>query len=187
MAPSGHRVDPSGLRDVPRVALFVATGCYTGLIPWASGTFGSLLGLCIALIPGIWSPVFLLPLTLIGFWAGLVSSRPVVAAVGHRLTAIAALTKSAFQGTHSHGPADPSMVVIDEIVGMWVTLLFVPFSWPAAAFGFVAFRAMDILKPEPARHLERLPNGWGIMLDDLVAGLYANLLCQLFSRLVLPG
>jgi phosphatidylglycerophosphatase A len=79
-----------------------------------------------------------------------------------------------FQGG-AHATADPSIVVIDEIVGVWIALWMLPYSFVVIALAFVAFRAFDIVKPPPARQLERIPNGWGIMLDDVAAGLYANL------------
>jgi phosphatidylglycerophosphatase A len=69
-------------------------------------------------------------------------------------------------------------MVWDEVIGMWATLAFLPLTpWTAAA-GFFVFRIMDILKPYPARDLERLPDGWGIMADDLMAGIYGNLLLR---------
>jgi len=73
------------------------------------------------------------------------------------------------------------MVVIDEMVGIWVTLLLLPRTPLIILCAFITFRAMDILKPEPARSVERVPNGWGIMLDDVVAGMYANLIMQVFA------
>ena len=76
------------------------------------------------------------------------------------------------------GMKDPGVVVIDETAGLFVTFLGVPMGWTAAALGFVLFRGMDILKPPPARQFERLPGGWGIMCDDLMAGVYANLLVR---------
>ncbi|MCK7519211.1 MAG: phosphatidylglycerophosphatase A [Ignavibacteriales bacterium] len=66
---------------------------------------------------------------------------------------------------------------------MWVSLFLLPFSWTAWILAFVLFRLMDILKPEPARYLERFQDGWGIMLDDVVAGIYANL----GARVLLAG
>jgi phosphatidylglycerophosphatase A len=69
---------------------------------------------------------------------------------------------------------DPSQVVIDEVVGQILTFLLLPhasYAWLAA--GFLLFRIFDILKPFPARQAERIPRGWGIMVDDVVAGLYA--------------
>ena len=71
---------------------------------------------------------------------------------------------------------DPGVVVIDEVVGQWVTLLFLPFTPAVAAAGFLLFRVLDVFKPWPARQLESLPGGWGIMSDDLMAGIYGNLL-----------
>ncbi len=76
---------------------------------------------------------------------------------------------------------DPGLVVIDEVAGMLVTLLAVPVGLSGAVVGFLAFRLFDIIKPFPARQAERLPGGWGVMTDDLVAGVYA----QGFLRLLL--
>ena len=68
------------------------------------------------------------------------------------------------------GLKDPGIVVVDEVVGQWVTLTALPFTPLTAAVGFLLFRAMDIVKPWPARDLERVPRGWGIMADDVAAG-----------------
>jgi phosphatidylglycerophosphatase A len=70
---------------------------------------------------------------------------------------------------------DPGIVVVDEVVGQWVTLTALPFTPFTAGLGFLLFRVMDIVKPWPARDLEDVPGGWGIMLDDVAAGIYANL------------
>jgi phosphatidylglycerophosphatase A len=71
------------------------------------------------------------------------------------------------------GREDPGFVVIDEVAGQWIALLGCPFNWPHALIAFVLFRLFDITKPFPARQLERLPQGWGIVFDDVAAGLYA--------------
>ena len=76
------------------------------------------------------------------------------------------------------GSEDPGPVVIDEVVGMLVTMFAVPLTWSAVAAGFFAFRIMDIVKPFPARRFERLGGGLGIMADDVAAGVYANLVLQ---------
>src|SRR5439155_3255396 len=73
---------------------------------------------------------------------------------------------------------DPGLVVADEVVGMWVSLLGLPLTGVTAVAGFVLFRVFDVFKPYPARDLERLPGGWGIMCDDVMAGIYANLLLR---------
>ena len=79
--------------------------------------------------------------------------------------------------------SDPSHVVIDEVAGQMLTLVAAPLSWPAQIAGFVLFRVFDILKPPPIRRLERLrPEGVGIMVDDLGAGLYGFLVLQLLLR-----
>ena len=79
----------------------------------------------------------------------------------------------------SLGRKDPGVVVVDEVVGQWVSLLFLPFTPAVAAAGFVLFRVLDVFKPWPARQLESLPEGWGIMSDDVMAGLYANVLLRI--------
>jgi phosphatidylglycerophosphatase A len=82
------------------------------------------------------------------------------------------------------GRDDPGACVIDEGAGMCLTLLFLPIGrpWITFLFAFAAFRLFDVLKPPPAKQLENLPLGWGILMDDLAAAVYANLLCQLLLR-----
>ena len=165
-----NRTDPPRL---PLLTRLIATGLFTGYSPWASGTIGTLTGVLIYAIPGVEQPPVLLGLIVIGFFAGVVTSRRVAAAYGGTLTSTAARAKELFQPHSGHG-ADPSIVVIDEIVGMWISLLWVPKSLATVLFCFLIFRILDIIKPQPARLLERLPGGWGIMLDDVIAGAYTN-------------
>ncbi len=73
---------------------------------------------------------------------------------------------------------DPSRVVIDEVLGMWITMLFVPLTALNLLLGFILFRLFGIWKPLGVRRLEAVPGGWGVMLDDLLAGIYANLSLQ---------
>lgn len=167
----GHDPGPSSL------ALFIATGAYCGYSRWAPGTVGTLLGLAVVLIPGVESAPVLSGMILVGLIGGARTAQTVAAAVGDRLTPLASRLKSRFQPrTERH--ADPSIVVIDEIVGIWIALLLLPKTVVAYAVAFLLFRLFDVLKPQPARALERLPGGWGIMLDDVVAGVYANLGAQ---------
>lgn len=77
------------------------------------------------------------------------------------------------------GQKDPSHVVIDEVAGQLLTLVAAPIVWPALLAGFILFRAFDIVKPPPVRSLERLPEGTGIVVDDLGAGIYALIVLQL--------
>ncbi len=131
----------------------IATGVYSGYAPVAPGTAGSLVGLLIYLIPGIeqWLPLSLI--TVIFFFAG--------AAAAGRMERI-------------HGK-DPSIVVIDEIVGMWISLFLLPKTAGVAILAFFFFRGYDIIKPPPARMVERIEGGFGIMLDDVFAAIYANI------------
>ena len=71
------------------------------------------------------------------------------------------------------GKKDPGFVVIDEVAGQWITLLFSPADWRHGLIALILFRLFDITKPFPVRHLESLPEGWGIVFDDVAAGLYA--------------
>lgn len=75
---------------------------------------------------------------------------------------------------------DPSKVVIDEVLGMWVSMAFVSITIPNLLIAFFLFRLFDIWKPWPIRKLESLPGGWGVMLDDLLAGIYANICMHLY-------
>jgi phosphatidylglycerophosphatase A len=84
------------------------------------------------------------------------------------------------------GRKDPGVVVIDEIVGQWIALILIPLCLWTTIGAFLLFRLTDIVKPYPARQLEALPGGWGIVADDLMAGLYANLLLRV-ALLVWPA
>jgi phosphatidylglycerophosphatase A len=80
---------------------------------------------------------------------------------------------AATQVARGSGNKDPQFVVIDEVAGQLVTLIAVPFAWKSFLAGFILFRMFDIVKPPPVRQLEALPEGAGIVLDDIAAGLYA--------------
>jgi phosphatidylglycerophosphatase A len=173
-------------REASPLTRLIATGFYVGYIPWGSGTFGSLLGLLLCLPPGVLSSPFF-PLAVVAvFFIGVYVSGRVALAEGHRLTRSAAAAKEAFQpGVHAH--PDPSIVVIDEIVGMWISLLWLPVSLPSFVIAFLAFRIFDVTKPQPANLVEHFPGGWGIMLDDLVAAVYANLGTRIVLFLLTPS
>lgn len=86
---------------------------------------------------------------------------------------------------------DPKQFVLDEAAGMWIALLAIPFTDAKSLLvivvvQFFLFRIFDIIKPTPARQLEKLPLGWGIMTDDVIAGLYANIAGQILFRLIFP-
>jgi phosphatidylglycerophosphatase A len=137
------------------LATALATGFGAGYSRFAPGTAGTLVGLVLFWPIHALAPAYQLAATVVLFLASVAASGHVARRVGRK---------------------DPGLVVADEIVGMWITLLFVPLSPAAVVAGFLLFRAMDILKPPPARGFESLPGGWGIVMDDVMAGVYANLL-----------
>lgn len=141
-----------------RVKLFFATGFFTGYFPIASGTVGSFLAILIyLLIPGFDQPYILIIFILLLLVIGIYSSDFAEKVYGF----------------------DPPEVVIDEIVGMWFTMLFAPKTYVLAAIGFILFRIFDIIKPFPAKQSQELKGGLGIMLDDLIAGFYSLLILHL--------
>jgi phosphatidylglycerophosphatase A len=103
--------------------------------------------------------------------------------VGLALLAIAVGIPAATRFSRATQAKDPQSVVIDEVAGQWITMLFAPVSWKTLLVGFILFRAFDILKPPPVRQLEQLPEGTGIVMDDVAAGLYALLVMQLVLHL----
>lgn len=140
-----------------RLVVVIATGAYLGYVGPAPGTLGSLLGLFLLwpLSPG--TTQVLVTLVLIG--VGLVVAGRAAKVMGAQ---------------------DPSAIIIDEIAGIAVATALLPPRVLERAVAFVLFRLFDITKPFPARQLERLSGGLGIVGDDLVAGLYANLLVQVW-------
>ena len=110
---------------------------------------------------------------------------PAYAAATAALTALA-ITAAARAGAYWQ-VADASPIVIDEVVGYLVTMMLVPFSWKAVAAGFVAFRVFDVLKPWPASAFDRVKSGFGVVMDDVAAGVWAWVaLAVLRSLRVLP-
>ena len=139
-------------------ARFVASGAYAGFAPIAPGTAGSVLALAVWwLVPERfpWPSWFLV-------LAGVFVAGVHTSAIAER-----------------EWGKDPPKVVIDEIAGCFVALLLLPKSLFTALLGFTLFRFFDIIKPFPVHRSQRLPGGWGIMADDLIAGTYANVVVRL--------
>jgi phosphatidylglycerophosphatase A len=135
------------------VALALATSAGIGYVPFAPGTVGSLAGLLL--------------------WWLLPESLALQATVIGGLFVLGSWSASVAE--RHFACTDPGPVVIDEVMGMLVTLFLNPVGWIGATIGFLLFRASDIVKPYPANRLERLHGGVGIMADDLMAAIYANL------------
>src|SRR5271165_4597483 len=101
------------------------------------------------------------------------------AAIFLAVLAVAIGIPAATQVSRATGLKDPQFVVIDEVAGQLITLIFVPVSWKSLLLGFILFRGFDIVKPPPVRQLEHLPEGIGIVLDDVGAGLFALAIMQI--------
>ena len=142
-----------------RAVLFLATGFLIGTVPFAPGTFGSIIGLPICflitrlnILPSVICTILFI---LFAIWIAGAAEKE--------------LKKK-----------DPGEIVIDEIAGLIVTFIGIPFTLKTVIVGFIIFRAFDILKPFPIGFLEKkVAGGPGIVLDDVLAGLYANLILRL--------
>ena len=137
--------------------MLIATWFGTGLLPWAPGSWGSLAALpCAWVIVHIAGPAALAAAAMLVFALGWWAAAAVAAASGNE---------------------DPGFIVVDEVVAQWLVLAPAPLDWRVYAAAFLLFRIFDITKPWPARAIERrVKGGLGIMLDDIVAALYAVVL-----------
>jgi len=133
------------------------TGFYSGYFPVASGTAGTIVGVALYLLLFIitdnylWQANFILVLIV-----------------------IYPSFKLGDAGAEFFNKKDPSEVVLDEIIGFWISILFFSYDWYVIIAAFFIFRFFDILKPYPCNKLEKLKGGYGIMLDDYMAGIYTN-------------
>lgn len=144
-----------------RPACFLAYGFGSGLAPKAPGTFGTLAAIPLFLMMQNLSLMSYLSVVLLGFVAGIWICQ---------------------QAVNWLGQEDPSAVVWDEFVGYWVTMIAAPTGWQWVIAGFVLFRLFDILKPWPISWCDKkLHGGFGIMLDDVVAGLMALIVMQVLA------
>jgi phosphatidylglycerophosphatase A len=151
---------------VNRVAVALATCLGCGYFPWGPGTIGSLVAIIIAVV--------------LHFSAG--ASRPALLIA--TLVLLAPAIWASTQTARLHGRKDPSVVVIDEVLGQWVTLLgATALRWKSFCAAFLLFRLFDIWKPWPVRNFEKLPEGVGIVADDLAAGIYGALILYIVGKL----
>lgn len=145
-----------------KFVLMLATGLGSGYIPLMPGTAGSAVGVLVYYL--------LKDLPRGPYWA-------TMAAVFFLAVWSSAIAEALLE------TKDPPRIVIDEVVGMLVTLSLLPFSWKTVLIGFILFRVFDIWKPFPVRLLQdKVPGGWGVVADDVMAGLYANLVLQFITR-----
>jgi len=139
------------------VIKFLATGAYSGLFPIVAGTIGTIPAWLIAFFLIGNNPLILGLITLVTFGLSIWVAGKAEKLYGH----------------------DAKKIVIDEWAGMFLTLLLLPFSLTNYLIAFFAFRFFDVAKIPPASQMEKLSGGWGITLDDIVAGIYANILTRI--------
>jgi phosphatidylglycerophosphatase A len=147
-----------------RLGVFIATCAHVGYAPVAPGTWGSAVGLFVYYLVRRQGSMtvelaVIAVIMVVGLWA-------------------------ATEAEHHFGGIDPGPVVIDEVIGMLITLALHPVNVLGAVAGFFIFRVLDVVKPWPARRLELLPGGFGVVLDDAMAGVYGNLLMWGLIRLL---
>jgi len=158
---SGHQSDKLTLKEsieradfINKTALILSSWFGTGLIPRMPGTAGTLAAIPMVIVMNrlglFFGAIFLVISIVAAVWSSGVTEKLL-------------------------GRDDPSEVVIDEVAGFMVTIYLLPLSWVSIPLGFIMFRFFDILKPFPIKRIERIGGGTGIVLDDLVAGVYANL------------
>ena len=138
----------------------LATGFFSGYVPVAPGTAGTAAAMVPYLAASYHAPGFGVLAWILFLFV---------------ISGVAVYTASV--GEEAWGP-DPGPVVIDEFVGFYVTVAFLPLSPGLGVAGFFIFRVLDILKPPPVRASEKLPRGWGVVMDDVIAGIYGNLLIR---------
>lgn len=145
--------------------LMLATGFGVGFSPIGPGTMGTLVAiplyLVLSLIP---PPLYALTVVTFFFLSSWISDK----------------------AQTSWGKKDDARIVVDEIMGFLVTMLWAPKTLLFITLGFFLFRFFDIVKPPPIRHLERVKGGYGVVLDDVLAGVYANIILQLIRFTLFP-
>lgn len=142
-----------------KIYKLIGSGFYSGYFPFASGTIGSLIAMLFYLIPEFSNPAITSTVIIISFLIGVY--------LGNYFEKI-------------YGK-DPSEFTLDEFIGTWLTFLLVPKTIPFLIGGFIIWRFFDIIKPFPANKVESLKGGWGIMLDDVVSGMYSLLIIYIFK------
>ena len=151
-----------------QVIIFFATGIYTGYSPFAPGTAGSVVGLIIGYLwcAPMWDHE---PMIFIAIFAALFFLACLIAG----------------QAEEIFGEHDSSKIVLDEVMGMIATMFLNPLGWGSLLGGFLIFRLFDIIKPFPASLIDRkMPGGPGVMLDDLFAGIYANIVLRILVHVL---
>jgi phosphatidylglycerophosphatase A len=163
MSASDSAPPPARGGPLSMAATLLATGFGSGYAPVAPGTAGTAVGLLLFWPLQALAPTWQLAATGVLFVLGCAVATHVARRLNRK---------------------DPGVVVVDEIVGIWASLLWLPLTPQTALLGFLLFRLLDMVKPFPARQFEALPGGLGIMADDLMAGVYVNLILRVVAAIV---
>lgn len=148
------------MKQLRLINRLIATAFGLGYSPIAPGTMGAIGGIAVYLliINSLSQVNMILGLLIILFlFLGIIASNKL----------------------ESEWGKDPSKIVIDEVVGVWIALLFIPSEWQYTLGAFLLFRFFDIVKPLYIKRAEKLKGGWGVMFDDVLAGIYANIVIQI--------
>jgi phosphatidylglycerophosphatase A len=145
---------------VKKLALIFCSFFGTGFFPFAPGTAATIAGIVF---------IYFLKLSIIGYLSLTILLLAFAIPICSYLERILKVK-------------DPGFIVIDEVVGIMISLMGLPLTWPIVIVGFFLFRAFDMFKIYPINRLESLPGGFGIMLDDVMAGLYTNIILHLAAR-----
>jgi len=150
-----------------QVIIFLATGAYTGYSPFAPGTAGSVVGIIIGyLCAPMWQHE---PMRFVAIFTAVMVLACLIAGRAEEI----------------FGEHDSSKIVLDEVLGMIATMFLNPLGWLWLLGGFLVFRLFDIIKPFPASLIDRrMPGGPGVMLDDLFAGIYANIVIRILAHVL---
>jgi phosphatidylglycerophosphatase A len=138
-----------------------ASVLFLGYFPVASGTVGSAAAILFVLAIKHYFPLVLAPESVTVYWMAMVGGVGVSIALSSR-------------ATENFGSTDPHQVVVDEFIGQLITFFMLPITWRVLVLGFLLFRFYDIIKPFPVHTMEELEGGVGVTMDDVIAGIYAN-------------
>lgn len=147
---------------INQIEKLIGSGFYTGFLPKASGTFASLLAFLFFLIPGFENPTLLIFIISLSIVSGIKIANKFESVYGK----------------------DPSQFTLDEFIGTWITFLFIPKKIWYLVPAFILWRLLDILKPFPVKKLESIKGGWGVVLDDVMAGIYSFMIIQITIHLI---
>lgn len=153
---------------LPLLVEIISSFFYVGFIKKASGTFGSLFALIFLAIPGFYNTYVLFIFVMVSFILGIITSQIMMQKYGD----------------------DPSVVIIDEVSGLWIAFFLmsifgIELNFINAIMTFFFFRVFDIIKILPAKYFDNIKNGYGIMMDDIIAGIYSGILVILIEKIIL--